>query len=114
MFHLVEGLYVDRGVNMVDLKTTLFQFAKAYFGEEAEVRMRPNFFPFTEPSAEIDMKMRIKGKYDWVELGGCGMVDPNVLEAVGVHPRRLCWLTRPELEQYELPRIELELMPLHR
>lgn len=86
MFHQVEGLYVDRGVNMVDLKTTLFQFAKAYFGEEAEVRMRPNFFPFTEPSAEIDMKMRVKGKYDWVELGGCGMVDPNVLEAVGVDP----------------------------
>jgi phenylalanyl-tRNA synthetase alpha chain len=86
MFHQVEGLYIDKAVTMVDLKTTLFQFAKAYFGEEAEVRMRPSFFPFTEPSAEVDMKMRIKGQWQWVELGGCGMVDPNVLEAVGVDP----------------------------
>lgn len=86
MFHQVEGLYVDRNVTMVDLKTTLFQFARAYFGPEAEVRMRPSFFPFTEPSAEVDMKMKIKGKYQWVELGGCGMVDPNVFEAVGYDP----------------------------
>jgi len=83
MFHQVEGLYVDRNVNMVDLKTTLFQFARAYFGPEAEVRIRPSFFPFTEPSAEVDMKMKIKGKWQWVELGGCGMVDPNVFKAVG-------------------------------
>ncbi|MCP4836053.1 MAG: phenylalanine--tRNA ligase subunit alpha, partial [Phycisphaera sp.] len=61
MFHQVEGLCVDRGITMVDLKTTLFQFARAYFGPEAEVRMRPSFFPFTEPSAEVDMKMKIKG-----------------------------------------------------
>ncbi|MHC5003960.1 MAG: phenylalanine--tRNA ligase subunit alpha [Planctomycetota bacterium] len=86
MFHQVEGLYVDHDVSMVDLKTTLFQFAKAYLGEGAEVRMRPSFFPFTEPSAEVDMKMRIKGRYQWVELGGCGMVDPNVFEAVGYDP----------------------------
>lgn len=83
MFHQVEGLYVDRAVTMVDLKTTLFQFARAYFGPGAEVRMRPSFFPFTEPSAEVDMKMLIKGQWQWVELGGCGMVDPNVFEAVG-------------------------------
>jgi phenylalanyl-tRNA synthetase alpha chain len=86
MFHQVEGLYVDRKVSMVDLKTTLFQFAKAYFGEGAMVRMRPSFFPFTEPSAEVDMKMKVKGKYQWIELGGCGMVDPNVFEAVGYDP----------------------------
>ncbi|MCP4498181.1 MAG: phenylalanine--tRNA ligase subunit alpha [Phycisphaeraceae bacterium] len=86
MFHQVEGLCVDRGVTMVDLKTTLFQFARAYFGPEAEVRMRPSFFPFTEPSAEVDMKMKIKGEWQWIEIGGCGMVDPNVLEAVGVDP----------------------------
>jgi phenylalanyl-tRNA synthetase alpha chain len=86
MFHQVEGLYVDRNVTMVDLKTTLFQFARAYFGPEAEVRMRPSFFPFTEPSAEVDMKMKVKGRYQWVELGGCGMVDPNVFEAVGYDP----------------------------
>ena len=86
MFHQIEGLYVDRGVTMADLKTTLVQFARAYFGEGAEVRMRPSFFPFTEPSAEVDMKMRIKGEWKWVELGGCGMVDPNVLQAVKIDP----------------------------
>jgi phenylalanyl-tRNA synthetase alpha chain len=86
MFHQIEGLCVDRQVSMVDLKTTLFQFAKAYFGPGAEVRMRPSFFPFTEPSAEVDMKMKIKGEYKWVELGGCGMVDPNVYAAVGYDP----------------------------
>jgi len=86
MFHQVEGLYVDRHVTMVDLKTTLFQFARAYFGEGAEVRMRPSFFPFTEPSAEVDMKMLIKGEWQWVELGGCGMVDPNVFKAVNYDP----------------------------
>ncbi|MFO0874970.1 MAG: phenylalanine--tRNA ligase subunit alpha [Phycisphaerales bacterium] len=90
MFHQIEGLCVDRTVTMVDLKTTLFQFARAYFGPEAEVRMRPSFFPFTEPSAELDMKMRVKtgagSEWRWVELGGCGMVDPNVFEAVGIDP----------------------------
>jgi phenylalanyl-tRNA synthetase alpha chain len=83
MFHQCEGLLVAPKVSMVDLKTTLFQFAKAYFGEEAEVRFRPSFFPFTEPSAEVDMKMKIKGKWQWVEIGGCGLVDPNVFEQVG-------------------------------
>ncbi len=86
MFHQVEGLCVDRGVTMVDLKSTLFHFARAYFGEEAEVRMRPSFFPFTEPSAEVDMKMQVKGEWKWVELGGCGMVDPSVLRAVEIDP----------------------------
>ena len=86
MFHQVEGLCIDRGVTMIDLKTALFQFARAYFGPEAEVRMRPSFFPFTEPSAEVDMKMKIKGRWQWVELGGCGMVDPNVLKAVDIDP----------------------------
>ena len=86
MFHQVEGLCIDRGVTMIDLKTALIQFARAYFGPEAEVRMRPSFFPFTEPSAEVDMKMKIKGRWQWVELGGCGMVDPNVLKAVDLDP----------------------------
>lgn len=86
MFHQVEGLYVDRNVSMVDLKTTLFQFARAYFGPQAEVRMRPSYFPFTEPSAEVDMKMKIKGEWKWVELGGCGMVNPNVFKAVNFDP----------------------------
>jgi len=83
MFHQVEGLYVSRKVSMADLKTTLLQFAHAYFGPEAEVRLRPSFFPFTEPSAELDVKINLKGQWRWMELGGCGMVDPNVFEAVG-------------------------------
>lgn len=113
MFHQVEGLYVDRGVTMVDLKTTLIQFAQAYFGEEAEVRMRPSFFPFTEPSAEVDMKMRVKGVWQWVELGGCGMVDPNVLEAVGVDPEEFTGfafglgIERIAMRKYGIPDIRL-------
>jgi phenylalanyl-tRNA synthetase alpha chain len=86
MFHQVEGLYVDRNVTIVDLKSTLLAFARAYFGPDAQVRMRPSFFPFTEPSAEVDMKMKIRGKWQWIELGGCGMVDPNVLQEVGIDP----------------------------
>ena len=83
MFHQCEGLLVAPKVSMVDLKTTLFQFAKSYFGDETQVRFRPSYFPFTEPSAEVDMKMKIKGKWQWVEIGGCGLVDPNVFEQVG-------------------------------
>jgi phenylalanyl-tRNA synthetase alpha chain len=86
MFHQVEGLYVDRDVSMSDLKTTLVQFAHAMFGPEAEIRLRPSFFPFTEPSAELDVKMNVRGTVRWVELGGCGMVDPNVFKAVGYDP----------------------------
>ena len=88
MFHQLEGLYIDRDVSMVDLKTTLMQFATAYFSADAEVRLRPSFFPFTEPSAEFDMKIALKpdADPDWVELGGCGMVDPNVLQACGIDP----------------------------
>ncbi len=88
MFHQIEGLYVDRHVTMVDLKTTLLSFARAYFGPDAEVRLRPSFFPFTEPSAEFDMKIRLRPDQPvrWMELGGCGMVDPAVFEACGVDP----------------------------
>jgi phenylalanyl-tRNA synthetase alpha chain len=86
MFHQVEGLAVDRGITMADLKGTLLSFARAFFGPEAEVRMRPSFFPFTEPSAEVDMRMPVKGTWQWVEIGGCGLVDPAVFEAVGIDP----------------------------
>ena len=88
MFHQIEGLYIDRGVSMVDLKTTLLSFARAYFGPDAEIRLRPSFFPFTEPSAELDMKIALKPDQPagWVELGGCGMVDPAVLTACGIDP----------------------------
>ncbi|RMH09931.1 MAG: phenylalanine--tRNA ligase subunit alpha [Planctomycetota bacterium] len=88
MFHQIEGLYIDHDVSMVDLKSTLMHFARAYFAEDAEVRLRPSFFPFTEPSAEFDMKIALKPgePAQWIELGGCGMVDPNVLEACGIDP----------------------------
>jgi len=84
MFHQVEGLYVDEGVTMADLKTCVDQFCKAYFGDDIKTRFRPSFFPFTEPSAEIDVEFsQDDGSTKWIELGGCGMVDPNVLESVG-------------------------------
>jgi phenylalanyl-tRNA synthetase alpha chain len=88
MFHQIEGLYIDRGVTMSDLKTTLFQFARAYFGPDAQIRLRPSFFPFTEPSAEFDMKIALRPGDEprWIELGGCGMVDPAVLEACKIDP----------------------------
>ena len=89
MFHQVEGLYVDRGVSMADLITCLDQFCKAYFGHEVQTRLRPSFFPFTEPSAEVDMLFhRDDGTTDWIELGGCGMVDPNVLTACDIDPEQ--------------------------
>jgi len=89
MFHQVEGLYVDEGVTMADLKTTLDQFCKAYFGHEVETRFRPSFFPFTEPSAEIDVLFHYDdGSTRWIELGGCGMVDPNVLQSVNYDPEK--------------------------
>ncbi len=88
MFHQIEGLYIDRGVSMIDLKTTLMQFAHAYFGPAADIRLRPSFFPFTEPSAELDMMIALKPGEParWIELGGCGMVDPAVLEVCGIDP----------------------------
>jgi phenylalanyl-tRNA synthetase alpha chain len=91
-FHQVEGLYIDKGVSFADLKQTLLYFAKELFGEKAQIRMRPSYFPFTEPSAEVDVSCSIcnsKGcnvcKYTgWLEILGCGMVDPNVLESCGI------------------------------
>ena len=86
MFHQIEGLYVDRGVSFVDLKTTLIQFAKAYWGDDAEVRLVPSYFPFTEPSAELYVKIDLGKGPEWLEVGGCGMVDPAVFEHVGYDP----------------------------
>ena len=85
MFHQLEALVVDEGVSMVDMKTTIDQFIKAFLGKDAKWRFRPSFFPFTEPSAEVDLLLVDKtGKEGWVEMGGCGMVDPNVFDAVGI------------------------------
>ena len=84
MFHQLEALVVDRGVTMVDLKSTVLQFVHAYFGQDTRVRFRPSFFPFTEPSAECDVYFPEQGR--WIELGGCGMVHPNVLRTCGIDP----------------------------
>ena len=85
MFYQLEALVVDEGVNMVDMKTTIEQFIHTFFGPETQWRFRPSFFPFTEPSAEVDLLLKDKsGKESWVEMGGCGMVDPNVFDAVGI------------------------------
>ena len=88
IFHQVEGLYIDENVSFADLKQTLLYFAQEMFGQEVEIRLRPSYFPFTEPSAEMDISCQICGgkgcnvcKYTgWLEILGCGMVDPNVLE----------------------------------
>lgn len=91
-FHQVEGLYVDKGVSFTDLKQVLLLFAKEMFGEDTRIRLRPSYFPFTEPSAEMDISCNICGgkgcpfckHTGWVEILGCGMVDPAVLDACGI------------------------------
>lgn len=92
IFHQVEGLYVDKGVSFADLKQTLLHFSRELFGEKTNIRLRPSYFPFTEPSAEMDISCNVCGgkgcpicKYSgWVEILGCGMVDPNVLDNCGI------------------------------
>ena len=92
IFHQVEGLYVDKKVTFADLKQTLLYFAKEMFGPETQIRLRPSYFPFTEPSAEMDVSCNICGGKGcnickgtgWLEILGCGMVDPNVLDACGI------------------------------
>ena len=91
-FHQVEGLYIDKNVSFTDLKQVLLSFAREMFGADTEIRLRPSYFPFTEPSAEMDISCHICGgkgcgfckHTGWVEILGCGMVDPNVLEACGI------------------------------
>jgi phenylalanyl-tRNA synthetase alpha chain len=96
IFHQVEGLYIDENVSFADLRQTLLYFAREMFGKETEIRLRPSYFPFTEPSAEMDVSCRICGgkgcnvcKYTgWLELLGCGMVHPNVLENCGIDSKK--------------------------
>ena len=93
-FHQIEGLYIDRNVSFADLKQVLLTFARQMFGPETKIRLRPSYFPFTEPSAEMDISCDICGGKGcafckgtgWVEILGCGMVDPNVLKACGIDP----------------------------
>ncbi|MFC8732414.1 phenylalanine--tRNA ligase subunit alpha [Luteimicrobium sp. NPDC057192] len=87
VFHQVEGLAIDKGLTMAHLKGTLDHFARAMFGPEARTRLRPSFFPFTEPSAEMDLWFpQKKGGPGWIEWGGCGMVNPGVLRSAGIDP----------------------------
>jgi phenylalanyl-tRNA synthetase alpha chain len=89
MFHQLEALVVDEDVSMVDMKTTIEQFIHTFFGPDTKWRFRPSFFPFTEPSAEVDLLLKDKsGSESWVEMGGCGMVDPNVFDAVGIESEK--------------------------
>ena len=81
MFHQVEGLVIDRDINLANLKAVLHQFVEAFFERDAELRFRPSYFPFTEPSAEVDV---LWGEGKWLEILGCGMVHPNVLESAGI------------------------------
>ena len=91
-FHQIEGLYIDKNISFADLKQTLLYFAREMFGPETQIRLRPSYFPFTEPSAEMDISCHLCGgkgcnfckHTGWVEILGCGMVDPNVLEACGI------------------------------
>lgn len=95
-FHQVEGLYVDEGVSFADMKQTLYYFAREMYGEDAKIRLRPSYFPFTEPSAEMDIYWGLKDEVDyritkgtgWLEIMGCGMVDPKVLENCGIDSKK--------------------------
>ena len=96
IFHHVEGLYIDENVSFADMKQSILYFAKEMFGENATIRMRPSYFPFTEPSAEVDVSCNLCGGKGcnvckgtgWLEIMGCGMVDPNVLEASGIDSKK--------------------------
>lgn len=115
MFHQIEGLYVDRQVTMADLKTTLFQFVKAYFGPEAQIRFTPTFYPFTEPSAQFEIFVHLAPDAPprWMELGGCGLVHPNVLASCGIDPEQ--WggfafgfgIERLAMGKYKIPDIRM-------
>jgi len=109
MFHQLEALVVDTNVTMVDLKSTITQFVHAYFGPDTKMRFRPSFFPFTEPSAEVDVWFEDKQR--WIELGGCGMVHPNVLTACKIDPEKYTgWafgfgIERIAMRKYAIPDI---------
>ncbi|MFC2175465.1 phenylalanine--tRNA ligase subunit alpha [Bacteroidota bacterium] len=94
IFHQIEGLYIDKGVSFADMKDTLLYFAREFYGPETKIRLRPSYFPFTEPSAEMDVYWGLETEADyritkgtgWLEVLGCGMVDPNVLKACNIDP----------------------------
>jgi phenylalanyl-tRNA synthetase alpha chain len=96
IFHQIEGLYIDENVSFADLKQTILYFVREFFGKESKIRLRPSYFPFTEPSAEVDVYWGLETEADyritkgtgWLEIMGCGMVDPNVLKNVGIDPEK--------------------------
>lgn len=114
LFHQVEGLYVDTDVSFAELKSTLVSFAQYLFGADVKYRFRPSFFPFTEPSAEVDIWWEPKDKPGrWLEILGCGMVDPNVLENVGIDSEKYVGyafgmgVERMALRKYNIPDIRV-------
>lgn len=120
-FHQIEGLYIDKDVSFADLKQTLLFFAREFFGPETKIRLRPSYFPFTEPSAEMDVYWGLKNERDyrmtkgtgWLEVLGCGMVDPNVLKNNGIDPEVYSGyafgigVERIALHRYQIPDIRL-------
>jgi phenylalanyl-tRNA synthetase alpha chain len=110
-FHQVEGLYIDKKVSMADLKQTLYYFVRELLGKDFEIRFRPSYFPFTEPSAELDV--RKKGNEKWMELLGCGMVHPKVLTNCKIDPEEFSGfafgmgIERLVLQKYEVPDIRM-------
>ncbi len=121
MFHQVEGLYIDKGVSFADLKQTLQYFADEFFGPDTRIRLRPSYFPFTEPSAEMDVYWGLENEVDhrmtkgtgWLEVLGCGMVDPNVLKNSGIDPdvySGFAWgmgVERLAMQRYQISDIRL-------
>lgn len=120
IFHQIEGLYIDEGVTFADLKQTLQYFTKEFFGK-SEIRLRPSYFPFTEPSAEVDVYWGLENELDyritkgtgWLEVMGCGMVDPQVLESSGIDPEKYSGfafgmgLERSAMQRYQIPDIRM-------
>ena len=119
VFHQVEGLYIDQGVSFADMKQTLSSFSKAFFGEATQIRLRPSYFPFTEPSAEMDIWWGLENEVDhrmtkgtgWLEIMGCGMVDPNVLDSCGIDSQKYSGfafgmgIERIAMQRFQIPDI---------
>ena len=119
VFHQVEGLYIDKGVSFVDMKQTLSSFSKSFFGESTQIRLRPSYFPFTEPSAEMDIWWGLENEVDhrmtkgtgWLEIMGCGMVDPNVLDSCGIDSQKYSGfafgmgIERIAMQRFQIPDI---------
>ena len=119
IFHQVEGLYIDKGVSFADMKQTLSSFSKSFFGESTQIRLRPSYFPFTEPSAEMDIWWGLENEVDhrmtkgtgWLEIMGCGMVDPNVLDSCGIDPQKYSGfafgmgIERIAMQRFQIPDI---------